>query len=127
MKRKKYLTRRDKIVDFVIGFIGVFVLNAAIYLSLNGIFFLVDIVGYGQAGAGDLIRQVGTYAMLVLPCAINIGLLLFFAWWRPWIALGALFALGSLIVLPILAGVCFFAGCLTIIGIAWLTVLMRGY
>jgi hypothetical protein len=127
MKRKEYLTKQDKIVDFIIGFIGVFVLNVAIYFSLNGIFFLVDIVGYGQAGAGELIYQVGTYAMLVLPCAINIGLLLFFAWWRPWIALGALSALGSLIVLPILAGVCFFAGCLTIIGMAWLTAIMRGY
>jgi hypothetical protein len=124
MKRKKYLTGRDKIVDFVIGFIGVFVLNAAIYLSLNGIFFLVDIVGYGQAGAGDLIHQVGTYAMLVLPCAINFGLLLFFTWWRPWIALGALSALGSMIVLAILAGVCLVVGCLTIIGIAALREMM---
>ena len=127
MKRKKYLTKQDKIVDFIIGFIGVFVLNAAIYFSLNGIFFLVDIVGYGQAGAGGIVEQIINIFVGVLPWAINIGLFLFCVWWRPWIALGALSALGSLIVLIVLAGVCFFAACLTIIGIAWLAVIFGGY
>jgi hypothetical protein len=127
MKRKKYLTKQDKIVDLIIGFTGIFVLNAAIYFSLNGIFFLVDIVGYGQAGAGGIVEQIINIFVGVLPWAINIGLFLFCVWWRPWIALGALSALGFLVMLSILAGICCAVACLTMISIAWLASALGGY
>jgi hypothetical protein len=116
MKRKKYLTREEKILDSVIGFVGFFVLNTAIYLLLSYVAeILADIVG------GEFIDQVVTCARLILPWAINIGLLVFCAWWRSWIAIGALSAFGYLlivlVVLVLLAGVCLAVGCLAIISV----------
>ena len=118
MRRKKYLTGREKLLDFVIGFIGFFVPNVVIYFALA---YLADIFGGATVGRQP-ISKVIAYVALILPWAINIGLLLFFAWWRPWIALGALSALGYIIVLAILAGVCLVVGCfLLVIGMAILT------
>ena len=122
MKRKKYLTKEEKTLDFAIGLVSFFAFNVAIYFFLPYIgIILVAIIGYGLGGTGEFMEQVSICTTFILPCAINIGLLLFCAWWRPWIALGALSALGSLIVLIVLAGVCFFAACLTILTIASLT------
>ena len=119
MKRKKYLTREEKTNDFVIGFGGFFVLNWAIYsLLLPCVTILTAIVAHELGGTGELIERLNFYVMLFLPPAVNIGLFIFFAWWRQRIALGALSALGSLIILAILAGVCFLLACFTILAIA---------
>ena len=116
MKRKKYLTREEKILDFVIGFVGFIVLNGAIYsLLLPCVTILIATIAHELGGTGELVEQLNIYVMLLLPCAVNTGLFIFFAWWRSWIALGALCALGSMIVLAILAGVCLAVGCLAII------------
>jgi len=119
MKRKKYLTREEKTNDFIIGFGGFFVLNWALYsLLLRCVTILIAIVAHELGRTGETIERLNFYAMLFLPPAVNIGLFIFFAWWRPCIALGALSAFGSLIILVILAGVCFFLACLTILAIA---------
>ena len=121
MKRKKYLTKEEKINDFVIGFVGLFVLNGAIYLLLYAI------VGFVQEGAGEIIQQIISIAASILPWVINVGLLVFCAWWRSWIAIGALSALGFLVMLSILAGICCAVACLTMISIAWLASALGGY
>jgi hypothetical protein len=130
MKRKKYLTRRDKIVDFIIGFIGFLILNAAIYFLIYAIFSLLDIiVDFGPGGTNETIQQAINISVVgILPWVINVSFLAFFAWWRSWIAIGALSAFGFLIfvlsVLKILIGVCVAVGCLAIIGWAVLLKMM---
>ena len=119
MKRKEYLTRQDKIVDFIIGFIGFVVLNGAIYLSLA---YLADILK--DVEGSEIIGKGVTCAWFVLPWVINIGLLVFCAWWRLWMATGAFCALGLAGMLAILAGVCLVVGCLTILGMIVLTEIM---
>jgi hypothetical protein len=122
MKRKEYLTRRDKIVDFVIGFAGFFVLNAATYLLIYAIFILLDIViDFGPGGTNETVQQgINIFVVGILPWVINVSFLAFGAWWRSWIAIGALSAFGFLLfvlsVLKILIGVCVTVGCLAIIG-----------
>ena len=105
MERKEYLTRGEKAADFLIGFVGFFALNAIIVL----------IVSYGQEETKGLAYDISIAARTAWPWAINIGSFVFFAWWRLWIAIGALFALGVLLVVPILAGVCFVVACLAIL------------
>jgi hypothetical protein len=120
MKRKKYLTREEKALDFVIGFVGFLVLNTAtssLHSVLGSLAGLVggsfaNIFGYRQGGDEEIIQVIIIIVMTVLPWVINIGLLAFFAWWRSWIAIGALFAWGFLLMMSILTGICCIAGCL---------------
>lgn len=127
MKRKKYLTREEKALDLVIGFVGFLVFNVVICLLLYAVGILVAIVGYELGGTGELMEQVRIYITFILPWVINIGLLVFFGWWRSWIAIGALFAMGFLLMLHILTGICGIVACLMLISIAWLTDTWGGY
>jgi hypothetical protein len=92
--------------DFFIGFFGIMILNALLYsLSL--------------ALKGDNIPSPGTRAMvsMALPWVVNLALLIFFAFYRRWIALGALALLGFLLTWVILVGVLFFVACLVLGGV----------
>ncbi len=119
LTRKTYTTRREKTIDFVLGFVGWFVLNAL----LIGIGWLVAV------GLGALLSQtqspdsttaieplLGVLAVVIncLPWLINIGLLIYFGLTRYWIALGALAAFGAvlfvLLCVAIVVGVMCFAG-----------------
>jgi hypothetical protein len=92
--------------DFFIGVSGIIVLNAFLYpLSL--------------ALRGDSAPpETRATISLALPWAVNLALLIFFAFYRRWIALGALALIGFLLAWVILAGIFFFAGCLILGGVA---------
>jgi hypothetical protein len=120
MERKHYLNEREKGLDFILGFLGLVPLNAVIYLLFARVGAVAHTVDYGPGQVGEIVRKVVGYAAAILPWVINIGLFGYCAWWRPWIAIGALSALALPVALSILAGMCFIAGCLLFIGASWL-------
>ena len=92
--------------DFFVGVSGIIILNAFLYpLSL--------------AIRGDSAPpETRATISLALPWVVNLALLTFFAFYRRWIALGALALIGFLLAWAILAGIFFFAGCLILGGVA---------
>ena len=91
--------------DFLIGFLGIVILNV----------FLCPL---SLVLKGDN-TLLGTRAIvsLALPWVINLTLLIFFTFYRRWIALGALALLGFLLTWVILVGVLFFVACLVLGGV----------
>jgi len=84
---------------FLIGFFGIISLNVFLYpISL----FL---------RVGSTSPETRAIISLALPWMVNLTLLIFFAFYRRWIALGALALVGSLLVWVVLSGVFFFVGC----------------
>jgi hypothetical protein len=101
--------------DFFIGFFGIIILNAILYslsLALTG---------------GNTSQGIRATICLALPWVVNLALLLFFAFYRSWIAKGALALIGFLLAWSFLAGVFFFAGCLVLGGVASLFTSCLGY
>ncbi|MBK9944641.1 MAG: hypothetical protein IPP13_23855 [Kouleothrix sp.] len=97
--RKAYTTRNEKILDFVIGFLGWFLLNGLLYAGVIGITSTVTM--------SDSIGII----LLTLPLLINIGLLIFLGFWRRWIALGALVAFALLLLAALVIGILVYAIC----------------
>jgi hypothetical protein len=92
--------------DFLIGLFGIILLNALLYsLSLA---LRVD----------SIPPKTRATMFLALPWVLNFALLIFFSFYRPWIALGALALIGFLLTWVVLAGVFFFASCFVLIGVA---------
>ena len=91
--------------DFFIGVSGIIILNAFLYpLSL--------------ALRGDSAPpETRATISLALPWAVNLALLTFFAFYRRWIALGALALIGFLLAWAILAGIFFFVSCFALMGV----------
>ena len=102
LQRKVYTTRREKIIDLVIG--------AGVFVILN-ILLTVIIVGLGMLAIRyadplpDVVSNAIVLILNIMPYVLNLGLLLLFALWRPWIALGMLaaFAISVLITLCLAA------------------------
>ena len=95
--RKTYETRNQKILDFVIGFFGFFVFNFIL-------FFATLLAGIDLGHLSGVTARVITF----LPLILNILGLIYFAFTRYWIALGALSAFGALLLIVLLlAAVCF--------------------
>lgn len=92
--------------DFFIGFWGVIILNVFLYL--------LSLVLQGDSTPPETRAKIS----LALPWVVNLALLIFFAFYRRWIAQGALALVGFLLVWVILAGVFFFVGCLILGGVA---------
>lgn len=99
---KIYTTRNEKILDFVIGFVGWYVLNGVLYAAL---IFIV------QAMPGDSQDSVVGLMLVGLPLLINIVALTLLAFTRRWIALGALAAFGLLLVGALILGLFIYAVC----------------
>lgn len=105
--RKNYETQQEKRMDFVTG-IGIwFVLNVLLGAVIVAIPF--------WAGGRDFVGQLSPLISVLsfLPFLVNIGLAVYFAFTRYWIALGMLAAYAAAILLGIILGVvlsivCFF-------------------
>ncbi len=91
--------------DFFIGFWGIIVLNLLLY-SLS-------LVIRGDSTPPEVRATIS----LALPW-VNLILLVFFAFYRRWIAQGALALIGFLLAWVILAGGFFFVSCLVLAGVA---------
>jgi hypothetical protein len=102
LSRKIYTTRREKVVDFVIGFIGWFFINGVLYA------LLVAIISQLPTDAQD---SIAASLLGALPLLINIGALIYFGFTRRWIALGALAAFGAVLLLALLLGLLVYAVC----------------
>ena len=122
-KRKDYLTRREKTVDFLIGFFGWFLLNGLWWGGLTLASWLLLQVSDTPAGTDltqflESIGEVASVVLLILPLIINVALLIRFAFGRFWIAIGAASAFASLLLLTICAGIVWTVACFTILGSA---------
>jgi predicted anti-sigma-YlaC factor YlaD len=100
LKPKVYTTKKERATDFMIG--------SALFLVLNAILlglYLV-LVYWSSMNTDPLITAVVTIATAI-PLIINIALIIFLAFTRPWMALGLLgtiaFLLALVLVLSVLA------------------------
>jgi len=108
LERRVYETKQEKRKDLIIG-IGIwFLLNVIFY----GIVVAIQVVSSRSEDIGPIYPLIST-ALNFLPFLINIGLAIYFAFTRYWIALGMVIAYASIIVIGIFLGVilsivCFF-------------------
>lgn len=92
LTRRVYTTYNEKRRDFLIGLGGWFALNALLLGLGIGTMFLMSTLA-GPMNYSEEYQNLVTLVSIILaclPCLINIGLMLYFAFSRYWIALGAL-------------------------------------
>ncbi|MEK7328450.1 MAG: hypothetical protein AAB217_24660 [Chloroflexota bacterium] len=115
LTRKTYSTRSEKTVDFIIGFIGWFVLNSA----LGGVSYLVsNLLIMLPLDVNRALSPVLPYVSLALACIpflVNVGLIILFAFTRYWIALGALAAFAAVLVVIICLALIWGAVCFALL------------
>jgi hypothetical protein len=104
LSRKIYTTRREKVIDFIVGFLGWFFINGLLYT------LLVFLIGQFSPDAQSSLAVV---LLGLLPLLINIGALIYFGFTRRWIALGALAAFAAVLLLALLLGLLVYAICYT--------------
>lgn len=102
--RKIYETRQEKVIDFIIGFVGIIILN----LLITGCFILLGTLAEDFPSE---VYDVVTAAYSCLPLFINLLGLIAFAFWRYWISLGALAAWATGLLLSLCAALAFGAYC----------------
>jgi len=122
MKRKEYPTRRAKVQDFFIGFVGFILLNVVMwgggYFLMKPWGLLMETMQTLHPNAWRVAEPLMIAISLIfslLPWVVNMAGLILCGYYRPWITIGALAALGILLALPTLALTCFWVSCLTII------------
>ena len=100
LTRKIYTTRNEKILDFVLGFVGWYLINGLMY-------------GGSLAILSNANTQTNVLALVLLslPLIINIVVLILFGITRRWIALGALAAFALLLVGALVVGLLVYAIC----------------
>ena len=102
LERKVYTTRKEKVIDFVLGFFGWFLVNGLLYGCSIWILQAVD------SSTSDSVLAL---LLGLLPLLVNIGALIFFAFTRRWIALGILAAFALVLVAVLLIGLVFYVIC----------------
>jgi len=102
LERKVYTTRKEKAIDFVLGFFGWFLVNGLLY----GCSILIL-----QAADSSTSGSILALLLGLLPLLVNIGALIFFAFTRRWIALGILAAFALVLVGVLLIGLVFYVIC----------------
>jgi len=100
LTRKIYTTRNEKILDFVIGFVGWCLINGLMYACSFMFLTYVSVEQDAQA-----------IALLVVPLIVNVIGLILLGMTRRWIALGALAAFALLLVGVLLIGLLVYAIC----------------
>ena len=98
--RKVYETKEEKRRDLIIGVVGFFVINGVLVCSSSLLGGLVN-----NSSLDFNIIETITFILACIPFLINIGLIIYFAFTRAWIALGMLAALAVLFALAIVAGI----------------------
>lgn len=102
LQRKVYATRGEKVLDFVLGFAGWFLVNGLIY----GCSIVIL-----QAGLFDTSDSVLPVLLGLLPLLLNIAVVILFAFTRRWIALGILAAFALVLLGVLLLGLLVYAIC----------------
>jgi hypothetical protein len=110
--RKRYESRREKQLDFAIGFGGYIVLNALVQGIGFAVVALAPTIGDTfQSEPGRTVLTVMNAFIGLLPWLINIILLIYFGFTRHWIALGALAVIAAGLLLAIFLMLLFLAAC----------------
>lgn len=113
LEKKFYSTRAEKQKDLALG-IGVFLgLNFLLYVI--GILVSMLLSASVPSEGRDFISLITISFLNLLPFLINIGVLIYFALTRTWIALGMIATFGGLILLTVILGIiatiiCFTSG-----------------
>jgi len=102
LERKVYTTRKVKVIDFVLGFAGWFLVNGLLY----GCSILIL-----QAMDSSTSDSVLALLLGLIPLLVNIAALIFFAFTRRWIALGILAAFALVLVGVLLIGIVLYVIC----------------
>ena len=102
LERKVYTTRNEKVLDFVIGFVGWFLVNGLLYGCSILILQSMD------SSSSDSILAL---LLGLIPLLVNIAALIFFAFTRRWIALGILAAFALVLVGVLLIGIAIYVIC----------------
>jgi hypothetical protein len=114
-KRKVYETRQEKTRDFIIGVLICLVLNGLLF----GCSLLVPYILFNStaptSSLQDTLNAIAILSVYILPWVLNLGLLIYFAFTRPWIALGGLALFGVFLALVILAGIVFLVYCFVVV------------
>ncbi len=100
LTRKIYATRNEKILDFVIGFVG--------WCLINGLMYACSLTFLTYVGVQEDSLSI---ALLVVPLIVNIIALIFLGMTRRWIALGALAAFALLLLGTLVIGLLIYAIC----------------
>ena len=118
LTRHAYETRNEKTIDFIIGFVGWFVLNGVLTGLGVGANTLVTARGVAGGGSDTAQTAVGVLGLVLffLPLLINIAAIVLFAFTRSWIALGALAAFGVSLVAVVCLALLFTATCFALRG-----------
>ncbi len=100
MKRRIYQTRWQRIVDFVLGFLGWFSLNGLFWLVFSRLAPYVDpaIEAAGPLFDSQIVVTAVGMSILCIPVQVNLGLLVFYGFRRSWIALGIIGAFAATLV-----------------------------
>jgi hypothetical protein len=102
LERKVYTTRSEKVLDFVIGFVGWFVVNGLLY---GCSFYILSAMSFNTT-SDSIALLLG-----LLPLLLNIAALILFAFTRRWIALGILAAFGLALIGVLLLGLVIYVTC----------------
>jgi hypothetical protein len=108
LTRHTYTTRTQKINDFVIGFIGWFILNVIAGGALTTVTsLLVPLFATDTSAVNGIVQTIIPYVIAGLNCLVlllNLGALIYLGFTRYWIALGALTALAIGLLLTVCLG-----------------------
>jgi len=110
LAKKVYETKAEKRTDFIIGFVGFFILNVIIGVVIMFLAWVISELGLSN----DLAALFGLI-LYCFPLLVNIGLILYTGFTRSWIALGMLAAFGALFVLTIIAGIFLTVACFVVL------------
>ena len=119
LTRKTYTTTNEKALDFILGFIGWFVLNGVMgglgQIAASALLAILSSVGADSLPVENIagLMAVGLGCLTLL---VNVGLVIYFALTRYWIALGALTAFAASLILTLCAAIFFTAVCFAILG-----------
>jgi hypothetical protein len=112
---KPPLTRRQKQLDFLIGFLGWWLINGLATGCYFGVFALANSQAVGSASSDFL--GLLAQAMNLVSCLwlmLNIAMIIVLAFKRPWVAIGVAAAYASLFIIGLCVGIfllgfCFWA------------------
>ncbi len=115
LTRKTYSTRNEKTIDFIVGFVGFFVLNGVVGGAGSVIFSLLSATPLAFDENFQTLLGFLSLALTCLPLLVNLGLIIFFAFTRYWIALGALAAFAAVLVVIICIALIWGAVCFALL------------
>ncbi len=114
LQRKVYETKNEKVIDFLIGFFGWFIINTLLGILQIGILAGLSATFEGTANGEQIIGMIGL-VISCIPLILNIGVIIYFAFTRYWIALGALLAFAFSLLLVVLLFIFFLVACFILI------------